>query len=277
MGCYAVFKSRYKIYTNIEQNFHNHNIGERFTVLRRVIIVKLNNRHEGEENMAKEVWAIVDPEKAGPQEILENEIYQLDYDGVIVGGTFHLYADILTYDVDALKELGHRVGVFAFSEYNVTGNADFVLAALPVNSQRTDVLNDFIGILNAAEERGVPVIPLVYIVSSQTSSVAMMLRPYDVHVKDYILKRYIRFAKRLGAYLYLEGGSGTQKTINIDLIKVLSSLKGDIPLTVGGGIRSEGDVKTLFSYGVDKVVIGTLVERGRREEVEKILELRNKF
>lgn len=59
--------------------------------------------------------------------------------------------------------------------------------------------------------------------------------------------------------IYLEAGSGAKKPISA---KIISEVKNaiTIPLIVGGGIRSAGQLKMAYKAGADLVVIGTAFE-----------------
>lgn len=70
--------------------------------------------------------------------------------------------------------------------------------------------------------------------------------------------------------IYLEAGSGAKKAVNTNIIEEVSS-KLQIPLIVGGGIRSKTQLNAAFNAGADLVVIGTAFE----ENEAFLLELKN--
>lgn len=60
--------------------------------------------------------------------------------------------------------------------------------------------------------------------------------------------------------IYLDGGSGAEQPISAPMIqRVANSV--NLPIIVGGGIRSEEDVVNAFTAGADIVVVGTAVEK----------------
>lgn len=68
-------------------------------------------------------------------------------------------------------------------------------------------------------------------------------------------KRWESFGARLLHIVDLDGAfSGSQKNMDA-ILKIRRSVK--IPIQVGGGIRSIGNLINLFSAGVDRAVIGT--------------------
>ncbi len=60
--------------------------------------------------------------------------------------------------------------------------------------------------------------------------------------------------------IYLEAGSGAKEPVPIDMIKLVKA-SINIPLIVGGGISSKGQLQNAYDAGADLVVIGTALER----------------
>ena len=60
--------------------------------------------------------------------------------------------------------------------------------------------------------------------------------------------------------IYLEAGSGAKNAISEAIVSAVKNAI-DIPLIVGGGIRSEKQLKSIFEAGADLVVIGTAFEK----------------
>ena len=59
--------------------------------------------------------------------------------------------------------------------------------------------------------------------------------------------------------IYLEAGSGAKKPVNSNLIaKVKENI--NIPLFVGGGIKSREQLQSAYQSGADLVIIGTAFE-----------------
>jgi putative glycerol-1-phosphate prenyltransferase len=64
----------------------------------------------------------------------------------------------------------------------------------------------------------------------------------------------------LGAKLiYLEAGSGAKLPVPLEMIEAVSATV-QVPLIVGGGIRSQYEIQATFAAGADLVVIGTAFE-----------------
>ena len=59
--------------------------------------------------------------------------------------------------------------------------------------------------------------------------------------------------------IYLEAGSGADDVVPVNMVKTLSS-KLDVPIIVGGGIRSAEQMRALSDAGADVLVIGNAFE-----------------
>ena len=59
--------------------------------------------------------------------------------------------------------------------------------------------------------------------------------------------------------IYLEGGSGAKMPVPAPMIKAVHR-SISLPIIVGGGLRSEDDIKNALEAGADIVVIGTSLE-----------------
>ena len=63
-------------------------------------------------------------------------------------------------------------------------------------------------------------------------------------------------------YIYLEAGSGAEKSVPKVMVKKVKE-NIEIPLIVGGGLRTYEDIKASFDAGADFVVLGSIIERSR--------------
>jgi len=73
-------------------------------------------------------------------------------------------------------------------------------------------------------------------------------------------------------FVYLEAGSGAKDPVPPDMIHTVKYCV-DVPLIVGGGIRSRGQALAAASAGADVIVTGNVVEdTGVRRKVSEIIE-----
>jgi putative glycerol-1-phosphate prenyltransferase len=64
--------------------------------------------------------------------------------------------------------------------------------------------------------------------------------------------------------IYLEAGSGAQFPVSAGMISAVRRTV-DIPLIVGGGIRSRAAVEAAYAAGADLVVVGTAAETSLKD------------
>lgn len=116
------------------------------------------------------------------------------------------------------------------------------------------------------------IIPTGYILidCGQPTSVEYMSNTFPIpFYKSDIAVATAMAGEMLGLKLiYLEGGSGADKTIHTSLIADVKS-NISLPLIVGGGIRSYAQAKDVFNAGADIIVIGSIAE----ENADAILEI----
>jgi len=61
--------------------------------------------------------------------------------------------------------------------------------------------------------------------------------------------------------IYLEAGSGALNPVSVEIIQAVKEAIS-IPLIVGGGIRSQSKLESIYTAGADLVVVGTAFEQG---------------
>lgn len=69
--------------------------------------------------------------------------------------------------------------------------------------------------------------------------------------------------------VYLEAGSGAQFHVNVPMISEVKKCI-DVPLIVGGGIRTSAELSGVYTAGADLVVVGNVLEKHPDRIVEMI-------
>ncbi len=73
-------------------------------------------------------------------------------------------------------------------------------------------------------------------------------------------------------FIYLEGGSGAKNPVPPEMIQMVKKVI-DIPLVVGGGIRTKEQALTASSAGADIIVTGNIIETaGGKQKVSEIID-----
>lgn len=104
-------------------------------------------------------------------------------------------------------------------------------------------------------------IPLAYIVfrgDTAVSAIGRVLPVPDNHPE--VVVAYALAAQYLGfRFIYLEAGSGATQPISSNVVRAVKS-SINIPLMVGGGIRTEEQASRVLESGADIIVTGTIAE-----------------
>ncbi|MEM1583565.1 MAG: geranylgeranylglyceryl/heptaprenylglyceryl phosphate synthase [Nitrososphaerota archaeon] len=114
-------------------------------------------------------------------------------------------------------------------------------------------------------------IPLAYIVFRGDTAVSAIGRVLPIPTNHpEVVVAYALAAQFLGfRFVYLEAGSGAAEPIPPNVIKTVKS-SINIPLIVGGGIRTVEHVRQTLESGADIIVTGTIAEEDP-EKLEKII------
>jgi phosphoglycerol geranylgeranyltransferase len=116
-------------------------------------------------------------------------------------------------------------------------------------------------------------IPLGYLVvgdsKTAVSSIGRANRiPYS---KPELAGAYALAAQYLGMrFVYLEAGSGAEHPVETRMVEKVSS-DLDIPVIVGGGIRTPDQARALAKAGASAIVTGTLLEQQGPGPVKSIV------
>jgi putative glycerol-1-phosphate prenyltransferase len=212
-------------------------------------------------------WVLLDPDKLAvdkiPAFVQKAEASQVD--GFLVGGSLILSSDFNSF-VSELKKHSKNIPIIIFpgSVHQITPEADAMLFLSLISGREAQHL---IGSQVLAA-------PLVYRSGLEAISTAYMLidtgRQTSAHFmsgtmplprnKPDILMAHILAAQYLGfKMIYLEGGSGSDSSIPDELIMAAKKVT-DIPLIVGGGIRTPDEAHAKVQAGASFIVTGNILE-----------------
>jgi phosphoglycerol geranylgeranyltransferase len=117
-------------------------------------------------------------------------------------------------------------------------------------------------------------IPLGYIIVGEGGTAGIVGKavpiPYD---KPELAVAHALAGQYLGMhFIYLEAGSGAKKPVPKEMIHAVKK-SIDVPLIVGGGIRTRAQALVAASAGADIIVTGNVVENGEvKDKVSEIVE-----
>ena len=215
---------------------------------------------------------LLDPEKTGSNDCaaIALEAEKAGTAAIMVGGS--TLASNTDLD-EAVKEIKAAVDVpVILFPNNITGvsrHADAIWFMSLLNSSNTYYLID-VQALSARLVRsyGLETLSLGYIIIGDGGAAGFIghARPIAPEHPELALG-YSLAAENLGMhFVYLEAGSGADKPVPPEMIKLVKSYLS-VPLVVGGGIRDGAAAKQTMEAGADIIVTGTLVE-----ETDKVRE-----
>lgn len=209
---------------------------------------------------------LLDPEKVDLELISESlvKISNSEVDFIFVGGS--TVEEGLTQKlVKKLKQLTSiPVVLFPGHFSQISSQADAILFLSLISGRNPEYLiNQHIKAVPLIQKSGLEVIPTGYILidGGKETSVQKISETLPLSSQEI---REITDTACAGMYMgkkiiYLEAGSGALNPVQES---VISSVRKniDIPLIVGGGIRSEEELTAAYQSGADLVVIGTAFE-----------------
>ncbi|WP_081482818.1 geranylgeranylglyceryl/heptaprenylglyceryl phosphate synthase [Pyrococcus sp. ST04] len=223
-------------------------------------------------------FVLIDPDDTTPEDAnrLAKLCEEVGVDAIMVGGSTGAEGDVLDSVVKAIKE-GTSLPVILFpgSHGGISKYADAIFFMSLLNSRNPFFITgaQALGAFTV-KKFGLEPISMAYIIVEPGETVGWVgdAKPIPRH-KPKIAAAYALAGQYLGMRLvYLEAGSGAPEPVPAEMVKIVRSAI-DIPLIVGGGIRSGEQAKRLVKAGADIIVTGTAIERTRSiEEARKKLE-----
>jgi len=217
---------------------------------------------------------LLDPDKQTPEEASDIALSASKGGtaGIMVGGSTDIISGKLDETVKAIKStVDLPVILFPGDISGVSRHADAIFFMSLLNSR-----NPYF--ITGAQVAGAPLVKKVGIetismgyVIVEPGGAAGKVGDADVIPRDRadIATAYALAAQYLGMTLvYLEAGSGAEDHVPDEMVKTVKS-NINIPLIVGGGIRTKEDAMEVANAGADIIVTGTIVERV--DDVERII------
>lgn len=210
-------------------------------------------------------FALLDPEEFSPESAAKtaSEVESCGTAAVMIGGSTIVSTSHLDAVVRAVKK-AVKIPVILFPN-NVTGisrYADAIWFMSLLNSSDPYFIAGA-QVLGAPIIRkfGLETIPLGYVIVGEGGAVSVVGRacpiPYD---KPELAVAHALAAQYFGMhFVYLEGGSGAKQPVPNDMIRIVKATI-NIPLIIGGGIRTSEQARNVVDAGADAVVTGTITE-----------------
>jgi putative glycerol-1-phosphate prenyltransferase len=222
----------------------------------------------------KQLAVLIDPDKLSPEQLekIANKAQKAGVDFLFVGGSL-LTSDYLYHCVRTLKEnCNIPVVLFPGNTYQIAKNADAMLFLSLISGRNPDAL---IGMHVLAAPyiklAGLETVATGYMLidSGKPTAVTYMSNSFPIPSdKKDIAACTAMAGEMLGMKtIYMDAGSGAERTIPEEMISFVKQ-SIDIPLIIGGGIRTGEKLKSVIQAGADTVVVGNRFE----EEPELIFQ-----
>ncbi len=222
-------------------------------------------------------FTLLDPDKQSPDEAGEMALQaaQGGTNAIMLGGSIGVMQNELDQTILAIKEKTTLPTIlFPGDVSGMSRHADAILFMSLLNSRNPYfIIGAQVAGAPVVKRMGIEAIPMGYLIVEPGGMAGYVgdarLVPRE---KPELAAAYGLAAQYLGMkLLYLEGGSGIEEPIPAETITVVKS-QLDIPVIVGGGIRSGRDAKKAAIAGADIIITGTIVEDTGdvRKKIEEI-------
>jgi phosphoglycerol geranylgeranyltransferase len=226
-----------------------------------------NNILDDSIKKVKKLAVLIDPDQINQDDLrltIEKSVSEnIDY--FFVGGSL-LFQDCLNEALELINELSDiPTIIFPGNDLQINDKADAILYLSLISGRNPEFL---IGkqVISAPllSQADIEVIGTGYILvnGGQPTAASYMSNtqpiPYDqtnIAVSTALAGQFLGHK-----LIFMDGGSGAEKPISS---KMISSVKKhlNIPLVIGGGIRTVEQVKSAYDAGADIVVVGNAIEK----------------
>lgn len=222
----------------------------------------LSAKQKGQKLLA----ILLDPDKIGLEEVavLTDEINASPATHIFVGGSI-VEADIIDELIVRLKQKTTLpILLFPGNPSQISNEADAILFLTLLSGRNPDYLIEHqVNAVPILKKTKLEVISTGYILIESGTQTAVervsKTDPLDRENSDYVVQT-AQAGEFIGNKLiYLEAGSGAKNAVPLEMIRKVSE-NIQIPLIVGGGIRSKTAIDAAYASGADLVVIGTAFE-----------------
>lgn len=217
------------------------------------------------EQGLKALAVLLDPDKLLPESDsfrrMSATIERVQPDYILVGGsTMHASVD------DFVRALDTKAPIILFpgSADQFTEQADALLFLSLISGRNADYLiGEQVRRAVQIKKSGVESIPTGYILLDGGTDYSTLrvthTEPLSQADTDMVVNTAVAGELLGQRVIYLEAGSGATRPVCAELIRAVRAAI-DIPLIVGGGLRTEADIKKAYDAGADIVVIGNHLE-----------------
>lgn len=217
-------------------------------------------------NSEKLLAVLIDPDKMQVEDVSAfiAKLHQSVATHIFVGGSEVDEGLTDTLVIEIKKHTHLPVVLFPGDVIQITDKADGILFLSLISGRNPDYLiGKQVEAVSKLKYTNLQIIPTGYLLIENGKQTAVERVSETKPLKRNAIQKIVDTAKAgelLGMKLiYLEAGSGATHPIAPEIIKKVKQ-DIEIPLIVGGGIRSKAALESAYKAGADLVVIGTAFE-----------------
>lgn len=225
-----------------------------------------------------QIAILIDPDKTKDKEQLSEIVQKASFAGIdyfFVGGSTVSTHDFKTCTKNLKSLTTIPIIIFPGSSNQITEYADAILYLSLVSGRNPDYLITH-HVQSAIEliQSNLEILPTGYILvdGGSQSAVSYVSQTSPIPREQ----TNIALSTALAAYLqgkkmiFFDAGSGAKQTVPLNFVSELRKYT-EIPIIVGGGIRSVEELEAFSNVGVNICVIGTKIE----ENIDFLLDLKS--
>lgn len=220
-------------------------------------------------NHNKLLAILLDPDKLNSSDIKKicTKINASPITHVFVGGSIVANGETELIVLELKKHITLPILLFPGDVNQVTNTADGILLLSLLSGRNPEYLiEQHIKAAPLLQKSNLEIIPTGYILieGGVETAVQKVSNTFPIPQKNINLTVHTALAGQYSGkqLIYLEAGSGAAKPIDTKIITAVASTI-DIPLIVGGGIRSKNKIEAAYKAGANLVVIGTAFEEDK--------------
>jgi putative glycerol-1-phosphate prenyltransferase len=221
-------------------------------------------------NMPKPAhFVLIDPDKSGIEEgvKLATNAEKCGVDTILIGSSLLLNDNLDDFIRQIKSKVRIPVIIFPGLLNMFSSSADAILFLSMISSRNPQFLiGEQVRAAPIIKKYNLEAISTAYILieSGKITSVQYMSNSIPIpRNKSDIVIAHVLAAELIGMKMvYLEAGSGADEPVPVEVIKKVKEAS-NLPLIVGGGIRTPETAKAIANAGADIIVTGTIFERNR--------------
>jgi len=210
--------------------------------------------------------ALIDPDSKNDLkfEKIISRIQKSNFDGILIGGS---KVEPIHYE-KRIKLLNNLLNLptllFPGSSKHITKHIKSMLYLNLISGRNPKYLiEEHVNSSLEIYSNKINTIPTAYIllnggvrttVEQKSETVSLSMDNFENVLKHALAGQYLG-----NKLIYFDCGSGAKNIIKTDLLKYIKN-HIDIPIMVGGGIKSQNDISTLIDSGASYIVCGTMFE-----------------